>query len=191
MHTVMGLTRLIARFILIGVVSATTIGAVAQASAASSVRDVAPGSSREPVFHRSQSSGVEIGRVRIPAIGVDEVIRSGVAISVIDRGVAHWAGTSGPGGPGNMVLAGHRTTHTRPFRDLDRLSTGDLVFVRDGRGFDLMYRVDEVFVVDPTDIWITYDQGSPMLTMFACHPKGSNDQRIVVTAELMGEGMIG
>ena len=84
-----------------------------------------------------------------------------------------------------MVLAGHRTTHSQPFHDLDRLSPGDLVFVRDGSGFDVMYRVEESFVVDPTAMWITYNGEDPKLTMFACHPKGSNRFRIVVTADLV------
>ena len=132
-----------------------------------------------------------IGHLSIPAIGVDEVIRSGVAVDVIDRGVAHWVGTAGAGEEGNMVLAAHRTTHTAPFRDLDDLAPGDLVVVTDPSGFDVMYRVDEIFVVDPEDIWITYDiPGRSTLTLFACHPKGSARQRIVVRASLLGGGRI-
>jgi sortase A len=144
-----------------------------------------PAPARQPVHHRSQASGIDFGTVQIPAIGLSETIRSGVASSVIDQGVAHWAGTALPGEPGNVVLAGHRTTHTSPFHDLDRLRIGDLVFLRDGRGFDVMYRVSDSFIVDPTAIWITYDRGVASLTMFACHPKGSAAQRIVVTADLV------
>ncbi len=140
---------------------------------------------RQPVFHRSQEIGVEIGRVRIPSIDLDEVVRSGVAMSVIDRGVAHWSGTSAPGGEGNVVLAGHRTTMTRPFRNLDRLDDGDLVFMTDGAGLEIMYRVSDVFIVDPNDFWITYDGPTPSITMFACHPAGSARFRIVVKAELV------
>jgi sortase A len=147
--------------------------------------DAAPASSRQPSFARSQQSGVIESRLRIPAIGVDEVVRSGIALSVIDRGVAHWAGTSEPGGSGNVVLAGHRTTHSRPFWGLDRLHEGDLVFLEDGEGFDVMYRVTRSFVVDPDDLWISYDFGKPMVTMFACHPRGSARHRIVVQAELV------
>ncbi len=139
---------------------------------------------RQPVFHRSQSIGTEVGRVRIPAIELDEVIRSGVAMSVIDQGVAHWSGTSTPGDSGNVVLAGHRTTKTQPFTDLDKLDDGDLVFMTDGDGFDVIYRVSD-YIVDPNDLWITYDREKPTVTMFACHPKGSSRFRIVVTADLL------
>lgn len=128
---------------------------------------------------------MEISHLRIPSIGVDEVIRSGISLAVIDQGVAHWAGTSLPGESGNMVLAGHRTTHTSPFADIDRLEVGDLVYVEDGDGFEVIYRVSDKFIVRPEDIWISYDLGRPMVTLFACHPKGSARQRIVVQAELL------
>lgn len=152
---------------------------------AASPEGATPGSARQPSFHRTQQSGVVVSRIRIPAIDLDETIRSGIALSVIDRGVAHWAGTSSPGEPGNMVLAGHRTTHSRPFRDLDHLEIGDLVYVEDGSGFEVMYRVSGSFVVESHDLWISYDVGRPIVTMFACHPKGSSRNRIVVQAEMI------
>ena len=160
------------------------------AGASSRPDSAVPNPARQPTFHRSQSSGVEVGSLRIPAIGLDETIRSGVALSVIDRGVAHWAGTVAPGEEGNVVLAGHRTTHSAPFNDLDDLEPGDLVYVEDAHGFEVMYSVRETFVVDPGDLWITYDSDEPMLTMFACHPKGSARFRIVVTADLVAGRLI-
>ena len=47
-----------------------------------------------------------------------------------------------------------------------------------------MLKQDGAWVVRD-DVWITYEQGSPLLTMFACHPKGSARQRIVVQADLL------
>jgi len=164
---------------------AASLFAAFPAAATSAPAGVAPAPSRQPSFDRSQQSGIVVSRLRIPAIGLDETIRSGVALSVIDRGVAHWAGTSEPGGLGNVVLAGHRTTHSHPFWDLDRLKEGDLVYLEDGNGFDVMYRVSSTFVVEPDDVWISYDFGKPMVTMFACHPRGSARYRIVVQADLV------
>ncbi|GMQ94255.1 MAG: hypothetical protein BMS9Abin12_1741 [Acidimicrobiia bacterium] len=154
-------------------------------AAATRQDDLIPNPARQAVFHRSQASGVTIGSLRIPAIGLNETIRSGVALSVIDKGVAQWSGTVRPGEDGNVVLAGHRTTKTRPFLNLDRLASGDLIFVADGVGFEVMYRVSDAFVVEPNDLWITYDSPNPTLTMFACHPKGSERYRIVITADLL------
>ena len=144
-----------------------------------------PNAARQAVFHRSQASGLIVGSLRIPAIGLDETVRSGVAQSVIDKGVAHWSGTARPGEYGNVVLAGHRSTKTKPFRDLDKLNVGDLVFMTDGSGFEVIYRVSDTYIVDPSDLWITYDGPTPSITMFSCHPKGSDRYRIVVNADLV------
>ncbi|NNF65259.1 MAG: class E sortase [Acidimicrobiia bacterium] len=160
---------------------------VATPIAAESVESAAfvPGVSRQPVYAASQSIGTTVGALRIPAIGVDETIRAGMSLSVIDLGVAHWVGTSAPGGDGNMVLAGHRTTFTAPFYNLDDLRAGDQIYVTAADGFSVLYKVSETLVVDPTDIWITYDTGSPIITLFACHPKGSAAKRIVVRGDLV------
>ena len=120
-----------------------------------------------------QTTGVVVGAIRIPTIGIDHVMREGVAASVINQGPAHWAGTTLPGGQGNVVVAGHRTTYSHPFADLDRLARGNLIFVTDANGREVTYVVTSVFVVDPKAMWITNDSGEPVLILFACHPKGS------------------
>ncbi len=145
----------------------------------------APRSRRAAVSATTQSLGFDMGRLVIPAIGVDEVIREGVDMDVIDRGVAHWAGTADAGGHGNMVLAGHRTTYTKPFYDLDRLEVGDEISVEGLNGQITTYRIRETLIVEPTDIWIVEWTDAPTLTMFACHPKGSARYRIVVQADLV------
>ena len=132
----------------------------------------------------TQQLGITVGRLVIPAIGLDEAIREGVHLSVIDRGVAHWAGTAEAGSVGNMVLAGHRTTRTAPFRNLDRLQLGDVIEVTGVDGRAAEYRVKEMIIVAPADIWIVEQTSVPMVTLFACHPKRSAQQRIVVRAEL-------
>ena len=184
MHTTMRPHRALTRFIIATLV-VVAVGIPASVHATPEPSGLVPDPARQPSFHRSQASGAPVTTLRIPTIGLDEVVRSGVSLDVIDRGVAHWAGTAGPGDDGNVVLAGHRTTHTRPFEDLDRISVGDLVYLDDGSGFDVIYRVDRTFIVDPSDLWITYNRDRPSLTMFACHPKGSARYRIVVTAELL------
>jgi LPXTG-site transpeptidase (sortase) family protein len=164
---------------------ATVLLAPVVADAGLPQANVFPNPARQSVAHRSQEAGTPIGQLTIPAIGLSETVRSGVSLSVIDRGVAQWAGTVGAGGDGNVVLAGHRTTHTHPFEHIGDLEVGDLIYLTDGSGFDVMYRVSNSFVVDPSEVWITFDTDHPTLTMFACHPKGSSRFRIVVTADLV------
>jgi len=137
-----------------------------------------------PVKWFTQQLGHRAGHLSIPAIGVNEPILEGVSMSVINNGVAHWAGSADPGTEGNLVLAGHRTTYSRPFRDLDRLQPGDVIYASGLMGQVATYRVAETIFVTPDEMWIASPTGTPMLTMFACHPKGSARQRIVVRAEL-------
>lgn len=153
--------------------------------APSAVTSDVPLPNRAHVEAVTQRLGVTIGRVEIPAIGLDEPIREGVHLSVIDRGVAHWAGSAEAGGFGNMVLAGHRTTKTAPFRDLDRLQPGDSIVVTGFEGRTADYVVVETVIVTPSDMWIVEQTEVPMVTLFACHPKRSAKQRIVVRAELI------
>lgn len=150
----------------------------------------APAARRQRVDAPSQAASFLVTTLRIPSIGVDDVVRAGVALEVIDQGPAHWIGTALPGEQGNMVLAGHRTTHTAPFRDLHRLDTGDLVYLGSDNDFEVIYRVTETFVVAPDALWITWDNGEALLTMFACHPLGSAARRIVVRAELVAGRLI-
>jgi LPXTG-site transpeptidase (sortase) family protein len=183
------LRRTLGRFIA-AALAAAFVAAPVVVDAGIPQSNVFPHPSRQSVLHRSQESGVRVASLSIPAIGLDEVVRSGVSLSVIDRGVAQWAGTVTAGGDGNVVLAGHRTTHTHPFEHIDELAIGDLIYLTDGSGFAVMYRVAESFVVDPADIWITYDRDHPTLTLFACHPKGSSRYRLVVTADLVAGRLI-
>lgn len=177
--------RLIRHSIRFIVAAATVVLLAVPASATDIPAGYEPGASRQPSNHRLQSAAWPFGTLRIPAIDLVEPVRVGVDLSVLNQGVGHWAGTSGPGSQGNVVLAGHRTTWTRPFEDLDDLDPGDMVYITDGRGIDIMYRVTETTIVDPKAMWVTWDQQKPTLTMFACHPKGSAAFRIVVVAELV------
>ena len=150
----------------------------------------APSSSRQPAGAAVQRLGIELRRLRIPAIDIDMSIYAGVDLEVLSSGPGHWVGTADPGESGNMVLAGHRTTHGAPFGDLDKLERGDLILFEGQHGVDIMYSVTERLIVTPDAIWITYDTGEDIATLFACHPKGSARQRIVVRAKLVGDGKI-
>ena len=149
-----------------------------------------PAASRQSGVASVQELGTPLGEIRVPVIDLDEQILAGVSLANIDEGVAHWVGTSRPGGAGNMVLAGHRTTHSAPFNRLDELESGDMMYFNDAMGREVMYKVTETLIVDPDDIWITYETGEAIATLFACHPKGSARHRIVVRAALVGGGLI-
>ena len=129
-----------------------------------------------------------IGRIVIPAIGLDSQLGEGMTLTEIDRGPAHWPGTAMPGALGNVVVAGHRTTRSSPFRHIDALEEGDEIRFQVGERV-AVYLVTDSFVVEPTDVWIAQQTPSRMVTLFACHPLGSAAQRIVVRGELVPTSM--
>jgi sortase A len=124
-----------------------------------------------------------IGGIEIPTLGVTKWLYEGITIPTLDQGPGHWPGSAMPGQPGNVVIAGHRTSKDHPFRDIDRLVAGDPIIVTTSEG-SYTYRVVGTMVVDPEALWITTQTPEPHLTLFACHPPGSTRQRLIVYAEL-------
>ena len=131
-----------------------------------------------PVDPYAPTPEVRHGTLEIPAIGLSQPLFEGVTLTAINRGPSHWSGTAMPGEMGNVVVAGHRTTFTRPFWDLQLLEPGDeLVFTTDADRF--VYVLDSIEIVDPAAIHIVSQQYARTATLFACHPRGSARERIV------------
>lgn len=139
------------------------------------------------VHGRHDDRYAPLGRLVIPAIGLDVAYVNGVHDAVLEHGPGLWPGTALPGAAGNAVLSGHRTTFTHPFGDLDLLGPGDTVRTTAGASRPVTYRVTRVFVVaerNYVDTVLRQPEGARArtLTMFACHPKGQRTHRIVVQA---------
>ena len=88
-----------------------------------------------------------------------------------------------PGQIGNVVVAGHRTSHGAEFRHLDSLVPGDEVIFSTADG-TFTYLVTGTQIVTPDALWITNPTDTPTATLFACHPLGSTAKRIVVNLAL-------
>lgn len=123
---------------------------------------------------------VALGRITIPAIGVDSPLSEGIRLPTLDRGPGHWPGSALPGEVGNVVIGGHRVSHHHDFRDLDRLVPGDEVSIANVEGVVFTYVVDSTEITGPFSTRLTYQTPLRTATLFACHPPGSVDQRIVV-----------
>jgi sortase A len=99
----------------------------------------------------------------------------------LNKGPAWWPVTGRPGGGDTIAIAGHRTTHTRPFYWLDRLQPGDSIYVR-WAGRVHAYRVSGRRVLSAKQLHIADARGHELLLLSACTPRGSARQRIVVYA---------
>ncbi|MGH9187003.1 MAG: class E sortase, partial [Acidimicrobiales bacterium] len=129
------------------------------------------------------AAGEPVARIRIPAIGVDEVVVEGVSVGDLRAGPGHYPGTPLPGQPGNVAIAGHRTTYGAPFAEVDRLGPGDEILLETIQG-TFRYQVAGQQIVRPDQVEILDDAGDDRLTLTSCHPKYSTRQRIVVTGTL-------
>lgn len=159
----------------------TTVAPVPTTVAAAAAAPRAP--VRPPKNPYQPEAVVELGTIEIPKINLVHQIYEGISLRTIDRGPGHWPGTALPGQVGNAVFAGHRVTHSHPFRNIDQLSPGDEVFFNIG-GARHRYVVTGSEVVTPKALHIT-DQGpTPTATLFACHPPGSARFRYVVRLAL-------
>lgn len=126
----------------------------------------------------------------IPKLSVVQPIRSGTSDAVLSGGVGHYEGTARPGRPGNVALAGHRTSTPAPFRHLDELKPGDeiIVLVRKKMA---RYTVEETrngqghYVVAPTAIEVLRHRGHDSVTLTTCTPVGSDAQRLIVHARFV------
>lgn len=131
----------------------------------------------------SKPSGLVIGHISIPSIGVDRDIREGIDIPILNQSPGHYPHSPKPCRAGNAAIAGHRTTYGAPFNKLDLLKTGDVINITTPEG-DCTYRYLRTEVVSPTNIDVVKPKGGNFLTLTACHPKGSAAQRITVTSVL-------
>ena len=132
---------------------------------------------------RGSENNPLLGRISIPKIGLDSELHDGIRLTTLDRGPGHWPGTAMPGQVGNVVVAGHRTSHGAEFRHLDSLSPGDEVVFSTADG-TFSYQVTGTQIVTPDSMWIVDPTATPTATLFACHPLGSTAKRIVVNLAL-------
>ena len=134
-----------------------------------------PARAKEPI--------VELGTMEMPKIGVTKSLFEGVSLTVLDNGPGPWPGPAMPGHVGNVVIGGHRTSHDRPFRNIDQLVIGDEMILTTSEG-RFVYRVTGSEIVTPDAIRIINQTERFTATLFACHPVGSTRERYIVYLEL-------
>ncbi len=124
-----------------------------------------------------------MGTITIDKIGVNLPIYHGTSTGVLSSGAGHLEGTSLPiGGKGNhSVISAHRgLPSSKFFTDLDRLNIGD-VFVLHVAGNDLVYQIDQIVTVLPSEVEELYlKEGEDYCTLMTCTPYGINTHRLLL-----------
>jgi sortase A len=139
----------------------------------------------------SPALGAPVGFLSIPRIGMsDDVIVEGVGTDQLRQGPGHYPGTPLPGQPGNVAIAGHRTTYAAPFYNLNELQAGDPITIQTVLG-TFHYVVTQSNTVSPTDSAVLDSTGPSELTLTTCNPRYSATQRLIVVALLQGSDLGG
>ena len=141
-------------------------------------------------------------RIRIPAIELDSDIKE---LGILDLGdsreyetpkntVGHIPETVNPGHLGNGWFFGHLESPIKGegsvFRNLpeipERLRNGDPVYIRFGtEDGEYLYQVTRTHLVHEDDLRL-YDSDEAAVTLVTCYPRLRYDQRLIVTAKLVG-----
>lgn len=108
-----------------------------------------------------------VARLRVPRLGIDEIVLAGASGRTMAFGPGHLDGTAAPGAPGVSVLSGHRDTH---FEFLERVIPGDRIRVQspDGRWHE--FRALAPRVMDARHAALVLNAREPLLTLVTCYP---------------------
>jgi LPXTG-site transpeptidase (sortase) family protein len=132
---------------------------------------------------RQPNHGDPLGRLDMPRLHMSTVVVEGTSMRALRLGAGHVEGTSWPGEPGNIAIAGHRDT---VFRALRSARVGDEIrLTTDGGAY--IYRIASVRVVGPDAVDVLDETpGKQTLTLVTCYPfffLGHAPKRFIVRAE--------
>lgn len=139
---------------------------------------------------REIREGDGLTRIVIPKLGVDTIVVEGISPAALKAGAGHYPDTPLPGEPGNMAIAGHRTTYGKPFADIDFLERGDEIYLETPVGAYLYRVASDPFLIVPNDRSVLEPTPSPTLTLTTCHPKWSAAERLIVKAAIVPGGEV-
>jgi sortase A len=133
-------------------------------------------------WRRSLKPGDAVARLRIPRLGLSEIIVNGTDHNSLKRGPGRYLGSAMPGEGKLVYVAGHRTTYGAPFSRIDKLRKGDRVFV------ELPYATFEYVItghriVKATETSVLKSKGREQLLLQACHPRFFATHRYIAYAK--------
>lgn len=127
--------------------------------------------------------GPPLAILSIPRLRLEVPVFEGTDDRTLNRGAGRIAGTARPGELGNIAIAAHRDGF---FRSLKDIQPGDRIELAQFRR-KFVYTVDNISVVDPSDVTVLRPRPQPSLTLVTCYPFyfiGDAPQRYIVQASL-------
>lgn len=110
-------------------------------------------------------------------------------LNSLQNGIAHFKGTSKPGGGSNVFIFGHSSyyawdsgNYKTIFISLNDLNEGDDISVWYEKK-EYKYKVVEKKTVDPDEISVLNPTKTEQLTLMTCWPPGTTAKRLIVVAK--------
>lgn len=125
--------------------------------------------------------GEPLGRIRIPRLGLNAIVTNGSDRASLRNGAGRDERTFMPGEGQLVYIAGHRTTYTAPFSQIERLRRGDLV-VLEVPYATLRYRISRREVVPKDAVGRLRSRGREELRLQASHPRFFSSHRYLAYA---------
>lgn len=129
--------------------------------------------------------GKKFGNLKIAKIDLNLPIYHGDDLSILKKGVGHYAGSYFPGEGGTVLFAAHNTSNF--FKRFEELSVDDIVEIETEYG-NFKYKVSSYKVVSEKDLdAFAIQDKREILIMYTCYPinrqvVGRRTQRYVVYA---------
>ena len=132
-------------------------------------------------FRSASHDGEAMGRILIPRLGLDTVLVEGTSEADLAKGPGIYAGDFLPGEGRLVYVAGHRTTYSAPFAQINLLGRGDTITIRMPYGA-FRYRVTGHRIVLANDVAVLRSSMRERLILQSCHPRFSATHRYLVYA---------
>jgi sortase A len=134
-------------------------------------------------YRKSADKGQPIGRLRVPSLGVNMIVVNGTDSATLKKGPGRDPRTFMPGENRLVYIAGHRTTYSAPFSDIDDLKRGDQVTLEVPYA-RFVYSVTHHRIVKATDLSVLRSPRHELLELQACHPRFFASHRYIAYARL-------
>ena len=121
--------------------------------------------------------------LQIAKIRVRVAVFNGTDEHILNRGVGRIKGTGKMGETGNIGIAGHRDGFFRGLKDVVQGDEIQLIT----KNTIYKYKVDEILIVYPKDVYVLNPGPKPSVTLVSCYPFyfiGNAPQRYIVKASL-------
>lgn len=126
-----------------------------------------------------------IGTIRIPEIDIEYPILDKTSIKALKIAVGYLSG-AGINQVGNTVIQGHNYKNGTFFSDVDRLSNGDKIYIKDTTGTEITYEVYRNFTASSTDtsFYNRDTEGKREITLSTCTDNDDTKRTIILAREV-------